>query len=189
MKLSGLLCACLLAIPGAVCADNFNYDYLELGYQQLRPRDGDSGKGPELLAAWTLPQLGVQLLAGYTRFNLPATPTDITDKNTQFGIRGATDFGDDTSFYTDILYLNHESNPLGFVIADSGYRLRLGLRQRLGTRFELDASAAHNYLGESSNQARVGLLFNITDWLAVGASLTRDNLKNTTTGLAVRWYY
>lgn len=189
MKLSGLLLASLLLTPATVFANNFNYDYLELDYLHISPQTGDSGKGPQALVSWTVPELGVQLLAGYARLDTPGTPSDIVNKNTLFGIRGETDFSNDTSFYTDILYLNDESNPFGLTISNTGYRLLLGMRHRIASRFELNASVAHDYLSQSNNEAAIGLLFNATSYLAVGLSYAHDSLRNNTLTLRLRVYY
>lgn len=189
MKLSGMLLACLLLIPAVVRADNFNYDYLELNYLHDAHDSGESSKGPQALISWTVPELDVQVLAGYAHLNTPASPANINSKNSLFGIRAENDFSDATSFYTDILYINDESNPFGLTVSNTGFRLRLGMRHRLLPRLELDASLAHDYLSGSSNQAALGLLFNVTSYLAVGASYAHDSLKNNTASLRLRVYY
>ncbi|HEX5339349.1 MAG TPA: hypothetical protein VFX47_00530 [Gammaproteobacteria bacterium] len=189
MKLSGLLLASLLLTPATVFANNFNYDYAELYLQHTTPQVGESSKGPALDLSYTMTSMGAQLLAGYARLDTPATPADINNHNYWLGLRGENSFGSSTDFYTDILYLNNRATFHGSSSTENGYRLLLGLRQRITARFEFDGSLAHDYLDQSNNEAAIGLLFNATSYLAVGLSYAHDSLRNNTLTLRLRVYY
>ncbi|HET7395797.1 MAG TPA: hypothetical protein VFK12_05120 [Gammaproteobacteria bacterium] len=189
MKLTALSLACLLLLPLTAWAGNFNYDYAELYFQHSTPQVGESSKGPTLDLSYTMTSMGVQLLAGYASLDTPATPTEINNHNYWLGLRGENSFGDSTDFYTDILYLNDQTNAHGNTSTTDGYRLVLGLRQQIIPQLEFDGSLAHDYLAQSNNEAAIGLLFNATSYLAVGISYAHDSLHNNTSMLRLRVYY
>ena len=185
MKLSGLLLGLTLLVPVAAWAGNFKYDYAEINYQRVSPQSGDTSKGPALNLSYSVPELGIQLLGGYAKLDAGS----ISDRDYQLGIRGENSFGDNTDFYTDILYLDQRSTAGTNTSTDNGYRLELGLRHRVNKRFEVDASLARDYLTRSLNQVAVGVIFNATDRFAVGLSYARDNLYDNTTMLRLRAYF
>lgn len=189
MKLSALLSACLLLVPVVTWAGNFNYDYAQLDYQHIDPQLGGTSKGPDLQLSYTIPDMGVQLLAGYARLDTSATPADISKHNYWIGLRGENGFGDSTDFYTDILYLNNRASFQGSVSTENGYRLLVGMRHKVTTRIEFDGNLAHDYLDQSSNEAAIGLIFNAMRHLAVGLSYAHDSLHNNTATLSLRFYY
>ena len=189
MKLSGLVLCLTMLLPVAAWAGNFKYDYAEINYQHISPRTGDSSKGPAIDLSYTVPELGIQLLGSYGKLDTSTTAGGVNEHDYQIGIRGENAFGDNTDFYTDILYLNQRSTLGANTNTDNGYRLELGLRHRVNNRIEVDASLARDYLTNSRNQAAVGMIFNATDHLAVGLSYARDNLHDNTTMLRLRGYF
>ncbi|MGH8371616.1 MAG: hypothetical protein ACRETO_02635 [Gammaproteobacteria bacterium] len=189
MKLPALLSVCLLLIPAIAWAGNFNYDYAELDYQHTDPQVGEATKGPALQFSYTILDKDVQLLVGYARLDTPATPADINNHNYWIGLRGENAFGDSTDFYTDILYLNDRATSQAPASTANGYRLLLGMRHEFTSRLEFNGSLAHDYLDQSNNEVAIGLVFNVTHYLAAGLSYAHDSLRNNTVTLRVRAYY
>ncbi|MGB9430300.1 MAG: hypothetical protein WCC11_10595 [Gammaproteobacteria bacterium] len=185
MKIPVCLLGCVLLCPVlALAADPFNYNYLELGYQNQSPQNGSTIKGPDLALSYTV-YSQLQVVGGYAHLTQPL----VTGNNYYFGIRGENTFGTATDFYTDILYLNQHISSQGAGSTDNGYRLALGLRHLFSRWVEFDGSVGHNWLNQSSNDATVGLLFNATSWLAAGVSYSHSSATNNTTSLRVRFYY
>ncbi|MGH8321444.1 MAG: hypothetical protein ACRESI_05765, partial [Gammaproteobacteria bacterium] len=131
----------------------------------------------------------LQVVGGYARLDASAPVSSITFDNYFVGIRGESNFDDNTDFVTDILYINNHSSYQGIDNTDSGYRLALGLRHLFTSRLEFDGSLGRNWLNQSSSDVTAGLLFNATPWLAVGISYTHDNEANNTTSLRLRVYF
>ncbi|MGH8378909.1 MAG: hypothetical protein ACRER7_08125 [Gammaproteobacteria bacterium] len=189
MKFSACLLSCLLVCPAAALAsDPFNYNYVELGYQTLSQQNGGSEHGPDVDFSYTVYNT-LQVVGGYARLDASAPVSSITYDNYFAGIRGESNFDDNTDFVTDILYINNRSSYQGIGNTDSGYRLALGLRHLFTTRLEFDGSLGRNWLDQTSNDVTAGLLFNATSWLAAGISYTHDNEANNITSLRLRVYF
>ncbi len=189
MKISATLLGCTLLCPAlALAASPFNYDYVEINYQHDSLGDGSTANGPGLAVAYTV-WSEIQLVGGYARLNTSAPVSDITNDDYYAGIRGESNFTDSTDFYTDIFFLDNHSSYQNTNSTDSGYRLALGMRHLFSRWVELDISAGHNYLNQSSNDGTVGLLFNATRWLAVGVSYSHNSIINNTGSLRVRAYF
>lgn len=189
MKLSAVLIAGLALAPAAVAAANFDYQYAELGYQRTATHIGDGARGPVVQFAYSFSGMDLQLLAGVARLDTPASPADINNHNYWVGFRGEDSFGNDTDFYTDLLYLNNRTTIQSNSSTDNGYQLTLGVRHRLAARVEFDASASHYYLSQGINEASVGLVFNATRHFALGISYAHNSLLDNTTTLRFRVYY
>lgn len=189
MKLSAVLFACLALAPVAASAANFDYQYAELSYQRTAAHVGDGAKGPAVQFAYAFSGMDLQLLAGVARLDTPASPADINNHNYWVGFRGEDSFGNDTDFYTDILYLNNRTAIQSRSSTDNGYKLTLGVRHRMASRFEFDASASHYYLTQGINEAAVGIVFNATRRFALGLSYAHDSQLDNTTTLRFRVYY
>lgn len=189
MKFSAYLLCFLLIYPAVALASGpFNYDYLELGYQHLSPQNGGSEHGLGVDFSYTVYNT-LQVVGGYSKLDASAPVSSITYDNYFAGIRGETNFDDNTDFVTDILYINNRSSYQGIGNTDSGYRLALGLRHRFTTRLEFDGSLGRNWLDKPTSDVTAGLLFNATSWLAAGISYTHDNKANNTTSLRLRVYF
>ncbi|MGH8283482.1 MAG: hypothetical protein ACRESE_06505 [Gammaproteobacteria bacterium] len=189
MKFPAYLLSCLLLCPAvALASDPFNYDYVELGYQHLSPQTGGSEHGPNLDFSYTVYN-ALQVVGGYARLDASAPVSSITYDNYFAGIRGESNYDDNTDFVTDILYINNHSSYQGIGNTDSGYRLALGLRHLFTSRLEFDGSLGRNWLDQPSSDVTVGLLFNAMPWLAAGISYTHNNEANNTTSLRLRVYF
>jgi hypothetical protein len=175
--------------PVAVSAANFHYQYAELSYQRTTAHVGNGAKGPAIQFAYSFSGMDLQLLAGVARLDTPASPADINGHNYWVGFRGEDSFGDNTDFYTDILYLNNRTTIQSSSNTDNGYQLTLGVRHRMAQRLEFDASASHYYLAQGINEAAVGLVFNATGHLALGISYAHNSLLDNTATLRFRVYY
>jgi len=189
VKITAVLLGCLLLCPMmALAADSFNYDYVEVNYQHNSPDNGSTANGPGLAVAYTI-WSEIQLVGGYARLNASAPVSNITYENSYAGIRGETNFNESTDFYTDILYLNDRTEYQSTHTTNTGYRLAVGMRHLYNRWIELDISAGHNSLNQSSNDGTVGLLVNATSWLAVGVSYSHNSVTNNTSSLRVRAYF
>ena len=187
MRISLLLCCCALMYPLATMADSsFNYNYAELGYQRQGVSGGPTLRGPALDFSWTVYN-ELQVVGTYSRFT--ASAPDISNADYAIGIRGDTSFSQQTDFTTDILYLYNRNSVFGSTSIDNGYRLALGFRHLFNHWVELDGSAGHNWLNQSSNDASLGLLFNATSRLAAGLSYSHNSVTGNTTGASVRFYF
>lgn len=184
-----LLFLLLLVCPLGAAAANFSYDYLQLDYFHLTPQNLPASKGPGVDLSYSVLN-EFQLLGSYARLRQPAVAGgNVLADDYAIGIRSESAFGGATDFYTDILYLNHHSSYQGASSTDSGYRLLLGVRHRAAARVELEASLAHDYLNQSSNELTVGVRFAAVRWLALGASYTHDSQQNNTAALQLRFYF
>ncbi|MGA9855291.1 MAG: hypothetical protein WBR29_08465 [Gammaproteobacteria bacterium] len=189
MKILASLLGCVLLCPMvALAADPFNYDYAEINYQHNSPDSGSTANGPGLAVAYTI-WSEIQLVGGYARLDASAPVSDITYDNSYAGIRGESNFNASTDFYTDILYLNNHTSYQNISSNDDGYRLALGMRHLFSRWIELDISAGHNSLNQSSNDGTIGLLVNATSWLAVGVSYSHNSATNNTSSLRLRTYF
>jgi hypothetical protein len=187
VRISILLCCCVLAYPLAAMADSsFNYNYAELSYQQQTVPGGATLKGPALDFSWTVYN-ELQIVGGYGRFT--ASAPDVSNDDYSIGIRGDTSFSEQTDFTTDILYLYHRDSTLGSTNTDNGYRLALGFRHLFNQWMELDGSAGHNWLNQSANDVGLGLLFNASSHLAAGLSYSHNSVTGNTAGVSVRLYF
>ncbi|MDE2235213.1 MAG: hypothetical protein KGL13_06500 [Gammaproteobacteria bacterium] len=189
MKISaGLLAGLLLCPVVALAADPFGYDYVELNYQHQSLDNGTTTNGPGMEVAYTVWNQ-LQLVGGYAHLHASEPGSDITDNNYYAGIRGESNYTDSTDFYTDILYLNNRTSSQTGNSTDTGYRLAIGMRHLFSRWIECDIVAGHNYLGQSSNDGTIGLLFNATSWLAVGVSYSHNSVTNNTSSFRVRAYF
>lgn len=189
MKISAALLGCVLLCPVmALAADPFNYDYVEVNYQHNSPDNGSTANGPGLAVAYTI-WSEIQLVGGYARLNASAPVSDITYDNSYAGIRGESNFNASTDFYTDVLYLNNRTDYQSTHTTNTGYRLAVGMRHLYSRWIELDITAGHNSVSQSSNDGTVGLLVNATSWLAVGVSYSHNSVTNNTSSLRVRAYF
>jgi len=182
--------ACLLLallVPAAVWADDFKYDYVDLGHASLAPQGGQDGSGAFVDVSYTV-FYQLQLRAGYSHLDYSTTPSDITAKDYTFGITGESVLTADTDVYTDLLYLSDSSHQTSSS-TDDGYRLAIGLRHWALPHLELDGYLAHNYLTLSSNEAGVAALYDLTPWLSLGAVFAHDSLHTNTTSLELRAYF
>jgi len=177
----------MLLIPAAALADDFKYDYVDLGHARLAPQGGQNGTGSYADLSYTVFDQ-IQVRASYTHLSYPATPSNITAKDYTAGVTGESVITSTTDVYTDLLYLN-DSTYQGSGSTDNGYRLAIGLRHRAFEHLELDGYLAHNYLTLSSNEAGVAALFDITPWLSLGAAYAHDSLHTNTTTLKLRLYF
>lgn len=189
MKFSRLLLGLSLLIPAMCWAGNFKYDYAEVNYRHVSSQNGDTSKGPMVNISYSVPELGIQLLAAYGTLDTSTAAGNINEHDYNLGIRGENSFGADTDFYTDILYLNNRTKTGTSISTDNGYRLELGIRHRVNNLIELDSNLARDYLSRSLNRAEVGIRFNVSDHFAVGVSYARDNLYDNTTMLHLRGYF
>jgi len=187
VKLFIALSLCALLSPfTASAADNFNYNYAELGYQHQAASGGPTLTGPALDFSWTVYDQ-LQIVGGYERY--ATSSPDIRNNDYSLGIRGDTSFSDQTDFTTDILYLNNRNTVAGAGSTDNGFRLALGFRHLFNPLVELDGSLGHDWLDQASNDASLGLLFNATAWLAAGLNYSHDSATGNTASLNVRFYF
>jgi Outer membrane protein beta-barrel domain len=189
VKISAALLSCVLLCPVmAFAADPFNYDYVEANYQHNSPDTGTTAKGPGVAVAYTI-WSEIQLVGGYARLDASAPVSDITYNNYYAGIRGESNFNESTDFYTDVLYLNNRTEYQSTSTTNTGYRLAVGMRHLYSRWIELDITAGHNSISQSSNDGTIGLLVNATSWLAVGVSYSHNSVTNNTSSLRVRAYF
>ncbi|HKT32056.1 MAG TPA: hypothetical protein VJS89_06150 [Gammaproteobacteria bacterium] len=187
MKLFIALCCCALMCPlSALAADNFNYNYAELGYQRQVTPGGPTFKGPALDFSWTAYN-ELQVIGSYDRFTVSSP--DISDSNYSIGIRGDSSFSEQTDFTTDILYVDNRATMSGSSSTDNGYRLAFGFRHLFNQWLELDGSIGHDWLTRSSNDVGLGLLFNATTRLAAGLSYSHNSVTGNTASANVRFYF
>lgn len=186
MKLLIAFCCCALLCPlTAVAADSFDYNYAELGYQH-QTVSGTTLKGPEVDFSWTAYNQ-LQIIGGYDQ--LTASSPDVSNHGYSIGIRGDSSFSEQTDFTTDILYLYHRNTVSGIGSTDNGYRLALGFRHLFNPWLELDGSAGHDWLNQSSNDVSLGLRVNATAWLAAGLGYSHNNVTGNTAKLSLRFYF
>lgn len=186
MKLCIAFCCCALLCPlAAVAADSFDYNYAELGYQH-QTVSGATLKGPEVDFSWTAYNQ-LQIIGGYSQ--LTASSPDISNHGYSLGIRGDSSFSEQTDFTTDILYLYNRNTVFGSGSTDNGYRLALGFRHLFNQWLELDGSAGHDWLNQSSNDVGLGLRVNASAWLAAGLSYSHNNVTGNTAKLSLRFYF
>ncbi|MGE5624386.1 MAG: hypothetical protein ACM3ZT_02440 [Bacillota bacterium] len=194
---------CLLApLPAFAASANFQYDYLDIGHLRLQPEGGSTGSGGFADLSYSVID-GVQFRADYASLSYPLA---VSYKDYSVGFTGEEPLNSQTDIFTDVLYVNDRYNHLGNYISDDGYRLAIGFRHHpwAWDRLEVDGYLAHNFVGasygagagspsaflpQSSNEVGLGLMFNATSWLALGAVVARDSTHTETTTLRLRLYF
>lgn len=203
MKAPLLLLLALLA-PGAACAADFDYDWLDLGHTRVTPQGGPSGSGSFVDLSYGVTG-DVEFRGGYASLHYPLA---VDYKDYSVGLAGESPVVDGTDVYTDLLYVNDRYSHLGTSLSDDGYRVAIGLRHRpWGWDFlEVDGYVAHNYLSGNSgangtggalgayvpkvsSEIGLGLLYQPLHWLALGGGFSRDNNSDDSVSLKLRLYF
>lgn len=189
MKPSTLVLLVALA-PAAALADNPNmkYDYLEAGRLNVSPQTDQNGTGPYVDLSYSIFD-GVQITGSYARLSYDSSPGKPTAKDYSFGFSGESPLDEDTDVYTDVLYLNDQTDTGGVHATDNGYRLEIGVRRALKPWVELDGFLAHDYVNTPDNEVGLGVMFNPLPWCAVGVSYAHNNAYINTTTLRLRLYF
>jgi hypothetical protein len=188
MKRTVLFGAIMAAlVPGAVLAD-MNYTNLEINYLDLDVGETVSvnGDGFEIAGSWEVSEQ-IHLFGSWQDQSLDF---DIDGQTLEIGGGWAHGFSDKLDFVGTLSYVDAELEAGGVTASDDGLAIGGGIRSRLGTSFELDASLKYVDFDESGSDTgiSVGGRYYFNDSMALGASLDSNDNADTLR-LGFRWEF
>lgn len=160
----------LLAFSAAASAENFDYNYLTLGYGNIDFDDiGVDGDGFGLGGSYAINE-SYHVFAGYTAADLDF---DVDATSWSAGIGYHTGLSDAVDLVATLSYEYVELDvPLVGSVDDNGLGLGLGLRFAASDKLEVTAGINHVDLSDSGSDTGFGLggLYSFTEAFSLGLS-------------------
>jgi len=181
----------LFALPAF--AGDINYNYLELGYQQIDfdedilPGFDINGNGYSIAGSFELGE-SVFIAGGYSQADLDF---GVKADTLSLGVGYHVGLSDNVDFYGTLSAVRVEASISGFGSEDEdGYGAEIGVRGMIGERFELSGSLGYVDLGDGADGTEVGagLQYYISDAFSIGLTLDVDE-DVTAYGAGIRLYF
>jgi len=183
----------LLLLAAPTFAADISYNFIEASYQEIDIDGGAfggfnvDGNGYGLGGAFEINENWF-IGASYSKadFDFGVDYDEI-----MLGAGYHVPISDNADFYGMFSYVSAEVSADGFGSADDdGYAATIGLRGMVGERFELNGSLAYVDFGNGGDTTAfgAGALYNFTDALAAGVSISIDD-DVTSYGIGLRFYF
>jgi hypothetical protein len=160
----------LLALSASATAQEFDYNYLSIGYQQIDIDDGlfnADGDGFGIKGSFEVSE-SFYLFAGYTAAELESI-VDVDEISA--GVGWHTPLSDRMDFLAELSYESLELSASGFGSAETdGFGVLAGLRFRASDAVEVNGGVKYEDYGDDGDDTGFGLgvLVGVTDNIEIG---------------------
>ncbi|MFT5675424.1 MAG: opacity protein-like surface antigen [Paraglaciecola sp.] len=194
MKIKYLLLVTALSASFSTLAASPNWDFVELGYASV-DIDDISEVSPAGISLGASKLLGenIFLVGSYSKLSDDYQGVDLDLDQSSLGVGYRYGVTDSTDLYAVVSYeyLKAKASSGGSSVDedDSGAGLTAGVRSRLSSSFEVDASIAYIDIGDDSETTfGVGVNYYFTEHFAAGVSYTSSDALNTI-GASLRYAF
>lgn len=171
MKRSILL-VIISAFSATVYADDFNYNYIQIGYgeAEIDNTGGIDGDGPGIFGSVSISD-SFHLFGEYSTADF-GQGVDLGQLEAGLGYNMS--LSEKVDLIGRLSYVNMEVDTPAGSADENGYAIGAGLRGMVTERFEVNGGLDFVDLDDSDSETRVkaGALFNVTDSISVGAQGT-----------------
>ena len=181
----------LFSLAAPALAETPSFNFVQAGYVEVDLDLGDGfdvdGDGFGLGGSF---EIGDNLF-GFASYQDASFDFGVDFSTLEVGLGYHTGITDNTSFFFRIGYADAEVSAPGFGSEDeSGYAAGIGVRSNVSDLIELALEVAYVDLGDGADDTAVGggILFNITDNFALGASISAGD-DVTSYGAGLRLYF
>ena len=190
--LRSVLLTALLALSASATAQDFDYNYLTLGYQRVTLDDGSfdvDGDGIGLNGSLELNE-NFTIFAGYGMAEFEEQGIEVDADTLSIGIGWHTPLADNVDLVTGLSYEYIDISALGFGVDDNGIGLGVGLRFAASDRMEVSGGVDYVDYSDGGDDTTFGLgfLYGVTDNVDVGLSGEWGD-DSSAYGISGRFYF
>lgn len=170
--LRSVLFTALLALSFAASADEFDYNYLNVGYQRMTLDDGSfdvDGDGFGIGGSFEITE-SFFLSASYGMAEFEEQGVTVDFDTWSAGLGWHTPLSDTIDFVSTLSYERVEASALGFSADDDGFGLGVGLRFAASEAVEINGGIDYVDFGDGGDDTTFGLgmLYGLTDNIDLG---------------------
>ena len=163
----------LFAFSAAANADDFSYNYVQIGYGEAEIDAGIGGDidgdGPGIFGSLSL----TESFHVFGEYQTADFGSGVDLNQLEAGLGYNVGLSESVDFVARLGYVNMEVDSPSGSADENGYSVGVGLRGQLAEKWEVNGALDYVDLdSDSETRAKAGFLYNFTDAIAFGASGT-----------------
>lgn len=170
--LRSTLLVILFAFSATAFADDFNYNFVQIGYgeAEIDNTGGIDGDGPSIFGSVAVSDR-FHVFGEYQTADF-GQGVDLSQLEAGLGYN--VPVSEKVDIVARLSYINMEVDSPQGSVDESGYAIGAGIRGMVSERVELNGGLDFVDLDESDSEtrAKAGILFNVTDSISIGANGT-----------------
>ena len=172
--LRSVLFTALLALSASATAQDFDYNYLSLGYQRVNLDDGTfdvDGDGIGLNGSLEIGE-SYFIFAGYGMAEFEEQGIEVDADTMSIGFGWHTSLSNNVDFVAGLSYEYIDVSALGLSVDDNGIGLGVGLRYAASDKIEINGGVDYVDYSDGGDDTTFGLgfLYGVSDNIDVGLS-------------------
>lgn len=172
--LRSVLFTALIALSASATAQDFDYNYLNLGYQRVTLDDGlfdVDGDGIGLSGSFEINE-SFTIFGGYGMAEFEEAGIEVDADTLSVGIGWHTPLSDRVDFVTGLSYEYIDLSAVGQSVDDNGFGLGVGLRFAASDKVEINGGISYIDMSDSGDDTGfgLGLLYGVSENIDIGVS-------------------
>lgn len=172
--LRSVLFTALLALSAAATAQDFDYNYMALGYERVTLDDGTfdvDGDGIGLAGSVEINE-DFFLFGGYGMAEFEEAGIEVDADTLSIGLGWHTSLSEQVDFVAGLSYEYIDLSALGISVDDNGIGLGVGLRYAASPNVEINGGVDYVDYSDGGDDTTfgLGLLYRVSDAVDIGVS-------------------
>jgi hypothetical protein len=190
--LRSVLFTALLALSASATAQDFDYNYLSLGYQRVNLDDGTfdvDGDGLGLEGSFEVGE-SFFIFGGYGMAEFEEQGITVDVDQATVGLGWHTELSDNVDFVTGLSYEYIDVSALGLGVDDNGIGLGVGLRYAASDNIEINGGVDYVDYSDGGDDTTFGLgfLYGVTESIDIGLNGEWGD-DSSAYGISGRFYF